>query len=182
MSRLRQCVVAGVTALVLTVGFSAPAHAFDSLDDLPEPTSKQLKAAVTQFEVGQAVQFSVDGKVQSFAEESDDSWTLATDVLFRPDEYELPSGAGEKIVDLLTDVPEGEDLRVDGHTDSRKGEIPNQELSEKRAEAVADAILEERDDLNIATKGHGSDDPATTERDGDESTFADNRRVEITRN
>jgi len=164
---------------VVVLGLAAPAAAFDSIEDLPQPTDEQLRGSVTQFEIPKATQFSTDSAVRSFAEPEDDSWVLDTDILFRPDEYELPSGAGAQIADLLSDVPQDTLLRVEGHTDSRTGEISNQELSEKRAQAVADAIGEERPDLNLETAGYGPDEPAVTEQDGDESTFAANRRVEL---
>lgn len=166
-------------ATVLIVGLAGPSAAFDSIDELPQPTDSQLRSSVTQFEIPQATQFSTENTVRSFAEEEEDSWVLATDILFKPDAYDLPSGAGTKIADLLGDVPQGATLRVEGHTDSRTGEIPNQELSEKRAQAVADAIGEERSDLTLETTGYGPDEPAVTEQEGEEDTFAANRRVEL---
>src|SRR5699024_1853348 len=80
-------------ALLVPAG---PTLAFDSLDHVPEPTAKQLAVSVRQWDP--------EGSVRSFADEADESsWTLATDVLFRVDSFDLPESAPEHLSDLLAD-------------------------------------------------------------------------------
>src|SRR5699024_12737511 len=106
-----------------------------------------------------------------------------TDILFRAMEWELPDGAGSYIVELAGEVPEDAVVDVHGHTDSNP--VPdsygfdNQELSERRAASVAEALAEERPDLELTEEGVGSDEPAVTEDPEDPSTYTANRRVEI---
>lgn len=170
------------SSVILAAGLvlmTVPAGAYESIDELPEPTQEQRAASVRVWNPQGSVRQWVVNGVTSFAQEGDDSWTLSSDILFRPDEYTLPGSAGSKIVDLISDVPDGASLRVEGHTDSRTGKVPNQELSEKRAEAVADSIRDARPDLTLTVEGFGPDQPAATEREDDEATFTANRRVEI---
>ena len=70
--------------------------------------------------------------------------TLKADVLFDFDSADLKPGAGKEldsIAEVLFNNPETS-IRVEGHTDSRGSEVYNQYLSEKRAEAVKDALVE----------------------------------------
>lgn len=116
------------------------------------------------------------------AEDEDDALiTLQTDVLFRANSWELPSSAPAHIVELVEEIPEGATVSVVGHTDSRPtGEdFDNQELSENRAEAVAEVLRSERSDLDLEVSGAGDSEPAATEDPDDPATFAANRRVEI---
>lgn len=98
-------------------------------------------------------------------------------------EWELPDSASSAIAELTDEVPEGAVVDVHGHTDSNPVPEPhdfdNQELSERRAEAVADVLEEERPDLELNVEGFGEDEPAVSEDEDDPSTFAANRRVEI---
>src|SRR5699024_12595346 len=77
------------------------------------------------------------------------------------------------------DVPDGAAVSVSGHTDSVIGAVDNQELSENRAEAVAEVIEAARDDLDLQVAGFADTQPAETEDPEDPSTFAANRRVDI---
>lgn len=58
-------------------------------------------------------------------------------------------------------------------------ELDNQQLSENRAQAVADALANTRTDLALDVDGFGDTQPAVTEDPDDPTTFAANRRVEI---
>ncbi|MFD6446981.1 OmpA family protein [Promicromonospora sp. NPDC060204] len=88
---------------------------------------------------------------------------------------------GRKVVreaaEVLAEHPEVE-VRVEGHTDSVGTEALNQKLSERRAEAVVDELVEQGVDRDRLTwKGFGESDPLVVPR-----TFADlekNRRVEF---
>lgn len=108
---------------------------------------------------------------------------LETDLLFAAMEWELTPAANSAIVELVEEVPEGAVVGVHGHTDSNPvpegHDFDNQEFSERRAEAVAEVLEEERPDLELEVGGFGDSDPAVTEDPDDPSTFAANRRVEI---
>lgn len=109
---------------------------------------------------------------------------LEADILFRSNEWELPSSANAKIAELVEEIPEGASVQVHGHTDSlpvdeSQFDFDNQELSESRAEAVADVLSDERSDLGLDVEGFGDSQPAVDEDEEDPSTFAANRRVEI---
>lgn len=79
--------------------------------------------------------------------------------------------------EVLEEHPEVE-VRIEGHTDSVGTTSHNQRLSERRAEAVLDRLVElgvDRD--RLTSKGYGESDPLVVPR-----TFADlekNRRVEF---
>jgi OOP family OmpA-OmpF porin len=69
--------------------------------------------------------------------------TLKADVLFDFNSADLKPGAGEelsRIITTLSNYPETA-IRVEGHTDSRGPEWYNQDLSERRAAAVKDALV-----------------------------------------
>lgn len=116
--------------------------------------------------------------------EEDNVIVLEADILFRSNEWELPSSANAKIAELVEEIPEGASVQVHGHTDSlpvdeSQFDFDNQELSESRAEAVADVLSDERSDLSLDVEGFGDSQPAVDEDEEDPSTFAANRRVEI---
>ncbi|WP_423463510.1 OmpA family protein [Promicromonospora sp. MS192] len=79
--------------------------------------------------------------------------------------------------EVLEEHPEVE-VRIEGHTDSVGTEAHNQRLSERRAQAVLDRLVELGVDADrLTSKGYGESDPLVVPR-----TFADleqNRRVEF---
>ena len=188
MNRLRSATVA---AVVLAIAMSAaPARADDPPTDsptppeqAPSPTASQLDAAVVLFDRTNVVLFEVDGGVvpmeTTATEQGETTITLATDILFEPDEWGIPDNARDRVVDLLTDIPDGAAVEVSGHTDSVDGAVDNQKLSENRADAVADVIADARPDLDLEVAGYADTRPAVTEDPDDPSTYAANRRVEI---
>ncbi|GAB3187557.1 hypothetical protein GCM10027061_04090 [Nesterenkonia suensis] len=109
--------------------------------------------------------------------------SLATDVLFDVNEWDVSEAAAERIGELIDDVPEEAEVSVTGHTDSRPPgdhvDFDNQELSENRAAAVAEVIEEVRPDLELEVSGVADEDPAVDEDEEAPETFAANRRVEI---
>ena len=116
--------------------------------------------------------------------DADEGIVLETDILFSPNEWELPENAGAKITELVEEIPQGASVVVHGHTDSNPVnqqlyDFDNQELSENRAQAVADALANERSDLEMTVEGFGEAEPAVPEDPDDPSTYAENRRVEI---
>lgn len=117
-------------------------------------------------------------------ESSEDSTTitLQTDILFEFGKAELSGAASTKIGEIITDIPQGATVSVDGHTDDIpfSGDGGNQKLSEDRAQAVADAITKSRTDLKLKVAGHAESQPVEDPSGEDASAArAKNRRVEI---
>lgn len=83
----------------------------------------------------------------------------------------------QRVVEFISRFP-GKDVLVEGHTDSQGGENLNQVLSQKRAEAVRDALVQEGvESSRLTVVGLGKDRPVADNatREG----RARNRRVEI---
>ncbi|MEE8310675.1 MAG: OmpA family protein [Candidatus Binatia bacterium] len=109
------------------------------------------------------------------------------DVLFEFGSDQMKGEALRRIIDIAEVVnfrARGRRIAVEGHTDSIGAALYNQGLSERRARAVADALIE----ANIArslvsTRGYGSMFPIepNTNDDGSDNPAgrARNRRVEI---
>ena len=102
------------------------------------------------------------------------------DVLFASGEVELVEGGQsslEEVVDLLQAEPDKK-IRVEGHTDSSGDSETNLELSEQRAQAVRQALI----NLGVAADrvtalGMGEDFPIASNED--EAGRAQNRRVDV---
>ena len=102
------------------------------------------------------------------------------DVLFASGEVQLVEGGQsslEEVVDLLQTEPDKK-IRVEGHTDSRGDAEANLELSEQRAQAVREALI----NLGVAADrvtalGMGEDFPIASNED--EAGRAQNRRVDV---
>lgn len=142
---------------------------------------------------GSVIPFGLDGAIERIGEEPQDEGdgvddegeltiTLSSDVLFAENSWELSAGTSSRIAELVADIPDGATVQVVGHTDSQDPvgqDFDNQELSENRADAVADALRSERPDLDLEVSGVGDSDPAVAERENDPDTYAANRRVDI---
>ena len=103
-----------------------------------------------------------------------------SDVLFDTARYTLRPGAREKlskIAGIVVSHP-GLKLEVEGHTDSVGGEEYNQRLSENRAGAVRDYLIQQgvRSDTIIA-RGFGESQPAVSNDNA--AGKQQNRRVEL---
>jgi len=84
----------------------------------------------------------------------------------------------EEIAQVMTDNPQLTMIKVEGHTDSQGGTDYNQELSERRANAVVERLVEngvaaER----LEAVGHGESRPVDSSES--EEAHARNRRVEF---
>jgi len=179
----QHCTAVAVLAAFLT-GMSTllSAHADTPPPDPGEPTAEQLDAAVRSYQPdGSVHQFEPEvlSLESTTTEQGQTMVTLSADILFTPDSWDLTPAADERIAELLADVPDGAAVSVSGHTDSVIGAVDNQELSENRAEAVAQVIGAARGDLDLEVAGFADSQPAETEDPEDPSTFAANRRVEI---
>lgn len=184
-TQLRRGLIGAVAGTLVLVG-AAPALAdVSSPDDLPEPTADQIAGSVQVWEVGGIQQWDLDGAVRGLesveSEGEETTISLSTDILFTPNSWELPRNASNRIEELVADIPDEVQVRVSGHTDSTPtgADFDNQELSESRAEAVAEVLREVRGDLELDVAGLADSEPVESEDPEDPSTFAANRRVEI---
>lgn len=83
----------------------------------------------------------------------------------------------DKVVDLLNDNPKLE-IEIGGHTDNTGSESYNLKLSERRAKAVVDYLVEKKvDPSRLEFKGYGSSDPKSTNET--EQGKKKNRRTEL---
>jgi len=102
------------------------------------------------------------------------------DVLFDTGRSELKSGAGRKLDQLAQFLAEHPDRRVqiDGFTDSVGTDAYNEELSQRRADAVKSALLSHGiDPSRIGTEGYGKAFPVASNTDSGGRQL--NRRVEV---
>lgn len=93
----------------------------------------------------------------------------------RPESHDL---LGE-IAQVINDHPELVQIRIEGHTDNVGSAGYNQELSERRAKAVRDHLVEtgQVEEGRLSTAGYGFDQPIA-DNDTDEGR-SKNRRVEF---
>jgi outer membrane protein OmpA-like peptidoglycan-associated protein len=102
------------------------------------------------------------------------------DVLFSTNNSQLKSGGMrnvQKLADFLTQYPQYK-VSVEGHTDSQGSDEHNQELSDRRADAVQTALQEMAvSPDHISARGYGEGFPiASNDNTGGRQL---NRRVEI---
>lgn len=106
--------------------------------------------------------------------------TLRSDVLFDVNSARLkPGGMDEvyRVADILNRYPETR-VEVGGHTDSTGSERSNFELSDRRAQAVADALANAGvNPRRIGARGYGETRPVAT--NATEAGRQQNRRVVI---
>jgi len=102
------------------------------------------------------------------------------DVLFATGRYDLTSSARTKLAKvsgILLSYP-GLKLQVEGYTDSVGGDDYNQRLSEQRAGAVRDFLVQQGVSMNnVAAVGYGKSDPIADNTTAEGR--AENRRVEL---
>jgi outer membrane protein OmpA-like peptidoglycan-associated protein len=103
-----------------------------------------------------------------------------SDVLFKTGSFELLPGARERLAKVsgIVIAHPGLHLEVEGHTDSVGGDDYNQQLSEKRAGAVRDYLVQQGiGGDGIVARGLGKTQPVAT-NDTPEGR-QQNRRVEL---
>jgi chemotaxis protein MotB len=116
-------------------------------------------------------------------------YTVESDLLFSPGSWELSEPGKRTMAKLVSQLAPTQEkkLVVNGYTDTvpigrdleQKGVTSNQELSEKRAEAVRDFLISQgvNPDL-VSAVGHGSSDPIAS--NDTPKGRSQNRRVELT--
>src|SRR5690625_207457 len=112
-------------------------------------------------------------------------FTLKGDVFFEIDEATLTYEAEDKLDEIVEELHEVDiaDIEVGGHTDTVRSHAHNDQLSEDRAETVADFLRNRLDDVDITAKGYGKRELAAPEEGSEEEieeARSRNRRVEIT--
>ncbi|HWS18614.1 MAG TPA: OmpA family protein [Candidatus Elarobacter sp.] len=103
-----------------------------------------------------------------------------SDVLFKTGSYELLSGARERLAKIsgVVIAHPGLHLEVEGHTDAVGSDDYNQKLSENRAGAVRDYLVQQGiADSAIVSRGLGKAQPVATNDTADGRQ--QNRRVEL---
>ncbi len=103
-----------------------------------------------------------------------------SDVLFRSGSFELLPGARERLAKVSGIVLAYPSLHVaiEGHTDSVGSDDYNQQLSERRAQAVRDYFVQQGiNSSNVEAHGYGKTEPIAT-NDTPEGR-QQNRRVEL---
>ncbi len=107
--------------------------------------------------------------------------TLSGSVLFASNKYTLLPAARERLEQVAQALMSGDSKAqfvVEGHTDSRGKPEVNQVLSQNRADAVRDYLIERGVPAErITAEGHGADNPVADNKTADGR--ANNRRVEI---
>jgi len=103
-----------------------------------------------------------------------------TDVIFDTGQYTLKPGAREKLAKIsgIIQAHPGLKIEVEGHTDSTGSDDYNQKLSENRANAVRDFLVQSNiDPATIVARGFGKDHPVASNDTA--AGRQQNRRVEM---
>jgi OmpA-OmpF porin, OOP family len=188
MRTSRTASVAAVTLTLLAGAGGAGSSAqeggpqvVDPLEDGDVPTAAEIADSISPLEP-EVRQLEVETRSLREERQEDDLAivSVASDVLFPFDSAELTQRAEATVRDLAADLVDAAGtVTVVGHTDSVGTAAYNQDLSERRAAAVAAVLEEELDGVEVVTEGRGSREPLVRESDDDPSAAARNRRVEI---
>lgn len=129
-------------------------------------------------------QFGPLGQVAALAPPCAKVIRFDSQVLFEVNSSTLKAEADESLDNAVRVLlGSGKSIQINGHTDATGSEEYNLELSEARAAAVRDALVERGLDLEIEISGLGESDPIApnfdSEGNDDEAGQALNRRVEV---
>jgi outer membrane protein OmpA-like peptidoglycan-associated protein len=156
----------------------AAAEAARELDVQARAVEERSRAAEAAEERALALESELE---QLEARDTDRGLVLTLgDVLFDTGEASLKAGAVttiDRLAQFMRDYPE-RSVRIEGHTDSIGSDETNQQLSERRAMAVRDALLARNvDAARIVTVGYGEARPIA----GNDTAGGrqQNRRIEV---
>lgn len=159
----------GATVLGAVAGAAAGGIAGHMIGEYMDNQEREMHAALATSE-GAIVERQQDGIFI----------TLRSDVLFDVDSARLKEGAYDEIdhvARVLVRYPDTH-VTVTGHTDSTGSESHNLDLSEQRAYAVADVLIEDGvQQGRIATRGFGEEQPIAS--NATEAGRQLNRRVTL---
>lgn len=174
------------TAQLLSEQSAADAEAAraqaDAAKRLAEAQAAEAELAKREAELAMAAADSLRMQMQSLTARADQRGRVMTlgDAVFPPGGSALAAEALanlDRVVAFVNESPAAP-IRIEGHTDSRGGANLNQVLSQRRAEAVRDALVSRGVDAGrISAVGLGSSAPVATNDTSDGR--ARNRRVEI---
>ncbi len=154
----------------------------DQARRVAEAQSAEMELARREAELASAQARSLQRRLEYMEYRQTDRGVVVTlgDVLFAVGETELLPSAAQNlndVIDLLESEPD-KNIRIEGHTDSTGPAALNLRLSEERAGAVADALIELGvDPSRINAVGMGEDFPIATNQT--EEGRARNRRVDV---
>ena len=160
----------------------AKAEALAQQQALAEEAAKAKQAAAQSENEKQELRARLLQQLNSILSTRDTARGLIanmSDVLFKSGRSELLPSARErlaKVSGIILAYP-GLHLEVEGHTDSVGSEDYNQALSERRAQAVRDYLVQQGITSNILARGFGKSEPVAS-NDTPEGR-QQNRRVEI---
>jgi outer membrane protein OmpA-like peptidoglycan-associated protein len=143
---------------------------------------ERAEAARREAEAARSLARDLDARVAELEAELTNRGLVLTlgDVLFDVGRSQLRAGAERSLTDLagfLSEYPE-RNVLIEGHTDSTGSRDLNMRLSEARASAVRDALVQRGIPANrIRTRGHGPDYPIASNAAA--AGRQQNRRVEI---
>ena len=165
-----------------------------TLDDLDQALKEHRASAPTTPDAGAQNLDAGPVPIERYTRALDDSTgtrttdkdvtvTLASDVTFDSDSYNLTAAADaqlQTVADQIAQYPDGGNLDIVGHTDDVADNAHNQTLSENRAGTVKDRLgqLADLAKWQITTTGKGETEPAIN--DTTDEARAANRRVAIT--
>ncbi|GAA3659857.1 OmpA family protein [Microbacterium marinilacus] len=167
----RLTVAAAAAAALVLLGGAAHADTSDDVLD-SEITAEMIAASTIDLDPAAS---TVEAE-QTVEENEHRTVRLTSDLLFAFDSADLTDAASAAIADLADEIPDGAAVAVDGHTDSIGDDAYNDDLSQRRADAVADVLRDARPDVQLTVTGHGESELLVQEGKGDQSV---NRRVEI---
>jgi len=174
---------ANVYVFVPGVGLVPDVPVVEGGSDVPSVQSLGLSGKVTfpdPWPLRTYTQSYVDG-VSVSGQGADQTVTLASDVLFDTDKFDLTAGAAQVVAEAGTAIKgaaSGGEVRVVGHTDDVSSAEYNMELSVKRAQTVATALAADLGgSFAIVSEGKGKTQPAVPGTSAE--ARAANRRVEI---
>jgi len=176
--------VAAILLAALIAAFAiAAATPVQAQDDGDDPRVRDIVARRT--DIVRRVE-SISGDVRTAETPEQVQVALATDVLFAFDSADLAPAAQARLAEVAATLDaEGEGpVEVVGHTDSMGTDAYNNDLSQRRAAAVRDALAQLAPDFTYQASGRGEAEPvAPNEAEGggdNPDGRARNRRVEIT--